>query len=320
MKTQITLFLVSLILLFSVQAQETIHDEFESKLLNINGYNINVETKGKGNPIVFIAGGPGNSHDYMQGNFGKYHKNRQVVFFDGLGRGLSDDAKDSKEYSIQGDVEILEGIRKVLQLSKWTVVGHSYGTVVAQAYALKYPQYTEKMILISGFHSGLMWQANCDSYNHYAKTHFPEKWRVVDSLRSEGFVSSDAEFSKVYGDFPTKYIYYHNTALKQPVPKDVKRSWNSDVYYTIVGRDADFHVTGDMGDIDFRRELKKIQSPTLIIAGRYDGVSTPEFAIQYKKYMPKAKFVMFEKSGHNPYLEEPRKFFKLFESFLEIKH
>ncbi|WP_109097178.1 alpha/beta fold hydrolase [Aquimarina sp. AU58] len=320
MKTQITLFLVSLILLFSVQAQETIHSEFESQLININGYKINVETKGKGNPIVFIAGGPGNSHDYMQGNFGKYYKNRQVVFFDGLGRGLSDDAKDIKEYSIQGDVETLEGIRKALQLSKWTVVGHSYGTVVAQAYALKYPQYTEKMILINGFHSGLMWQANCDSYNHYAKTHFPEKWTVVDSLRSEGFVSSDPEFSKVYGDFPTKYIYYHNTELKQPVPKDVKRSWNSAVYYTIVGRDADFHVTGDMGDIDFRRELKKIQSPTLIIAGRYDGVSTPEFAIQYKTYMPKAKFVMFEKSGHNPYLEEPEKFFELFESFLEIKH
>jgi proline iminopeptidase len=36
--------------------------------------------------------------------------------------------------------------------------------------------------------------------------------------------------------------------------------------------------------------------------------------------MPKAEFVMFEKSGHNPYLEEPDKFFKLFESFLEIKH
>lgn len=320
MKTQVTIFLVSFILLFSVHAQETIHDEFESQLININGYKINVETKGKGNPIVFIAGGPGNSHDYMQGNFGKYHKNRQVVFFDGLGRGLSDDAKDVKEYSILGDVETLEGIRKALQLSKWTVVGHSYGTVVAQAYALKYPQYTEKMILINGFHSGLMWQANCDSYNHYAKTHFPEKWKVVDSLRSEGFVSSDSEFSKVYGDFPTKYIYYHNTKLRQPVPKDVKRSWNSDVYYTIVGRDADFHVTGDMGDIDFRRELKKIQSPTLIIAGRYDGVSTPEFAIQYKTYMPKAEFVMFEKSGHNPYLEEPDKFFKLFESFLEIKH
>ena len=57
---------------------------------------------------------------------------------------------------------------------------------------------------------------------------------------------------------------------------------------------------------------------TLIIAGRYDGVSTPEFAVQYKSYMPQAQFEMFEQSGHNPYLEEPEKFFKLFEEFMEI--
>ncbi|GGX07804.1 alpha/beta fold hydrolase [Aquimarina muelleri] len=320
MKTQITFLFISFVLAIQVKAQETtIHDQFEPKFININGYQINVETKGKGNPIVFIAGGPGNSHDYLQGNFGKYHTSAQVVFFDGLGRGLSEDAKDKKEYSIQGDVETLEGIRKALELPKWTLVGHSYGTVVAQAYAIKYPQYTEKMVLINGFHSGLMWQANCDSYNHYAKTHFPEKWKAVDSLRAVGYVSSDPEFLKVYGDFPTKYIYYHNTELNQPVPKNVKRSWNLDVYYNIVGRDGDFHVTGDMGDTDFRRKLKEVKSPTLVIAGRYDGVSTPEFAIQYKTYMPQAEFVMFEKSGHNPYLEEPEKFFKLFEQFLSIK-
>ncbi len=60
-------------------------------------------------PIVFIAGGPGNSHDYMQGNFGKYYKTNKVIFIDFLGRGLSDDAKDESEYSVDNDVEVLEG-------------------------------------------------------------------------------------------------------------------------------------------------------------------------------------------------------------------
>jgi len=213
----------------------------------------------------------------------------------------------------------LEAIRQKLKLKKWSVVGHSYGTVVAQAYALKYPEFIDKMLLINGFHSGLMWQANCDSYNHYAKTHFPEKRRLVDSLRLEGYVSSDPVFSELYGSFPTKYIYYHNTKLRQPMPKEKVRSWSNDVYYTIVGRDADFHVTGSMGEWDVRRQLKNITAPTLVVAGRYDGVSTPEWAVQYKKYMPQAQFVIFENSGHNPYLEEPEKFFDLFETFLEVK-
>ena len=70
---------------------------------------------------------------------------------------------------------------------------------------------------------------------------------------------------------------------------------------------------------DYRKELKNVKAKTLIVAGRYDGVSTLEFAVQYKIFMPKAQFVMFEQSGHNPYLEEPEKFYKLFDAFIKQK-
>ena len=317
------LFFSLFFLLFSAQllAQpvENIFDKFTPQFIKIDGYNINVETLGTGNAIFFFAGGPGNSHDYMQGNFGQYYTTHQVVFIDMLGRGMSDDAKGVSEYSVENDVHIAEEVRKALGLNKISVVGHSYGTVVAQAYAIKYPEKVDKMVLISGFHSGEMWQANCDSYNHYAKTHFPEQWRQIDSLRSLGYVSSDSIFSALYASVPTKYVYYHDTKLKQHVPKTKFRGWAPDVYYAIIGRDADFFVSGSMMDTDFRRELSNLNIPTLIVAGRYDGVSTPEFNMQYKGFMPKAQFVMFEQSGHNPYLEEPEKFYALFDEFFGIK-
>jgi proline iminopeptidase len=210
-------------------------------------------------------------------------------------------------------------VRQKLGLQKITLVGHSYGTVVAQAYAIKYPENVSKMVLINGFHSGEMWQANCDSYNHYIKTHFPEMWQKVDSMRAEGYVSNDPLFGDLYNSIPSKFVYYHDTKLKQRVPKNEIRSMNMDVYYSIIGRDADFLVSGSMIDTDFRKDLKNLTFPTLIVQGRYDGVSTPEYAIQYKKYMPQAQFVMFEKSGHNPYLEESDEFYKVFEKFLEIE-
>ena len=156
------------------QEADNIFTKFESKFIKVNGYNINVEVLGEGDPIVFLAGGPGNSHDYMQGNFGQYYKTNKVIFIDFLGRGLSDDAKNKSEYSVDNDVEVLEAIREKLSLNKISLVGHSYGAVHAQAFVLKYPERVDKLVLINGFHSGEMWQANCDSYNHYAKTHFPE--------------------------------------------------------------------------------------------------------------------------------------------------
>jgi proline iminopeptidase len=254
LKNSLSLIFICFSLTLFSQTQGNIFEKFTPQFFNIDGYKINVETFGEGDPIFFFAGGPGNSHDYMEGNFGQYHKTNKLVFIDMLGRGMSDDAKDVSEYSILNDVHITEEVRKKLNLNKIILVGHSYGTVVAQAYAIKHPQNVSKMLLIAGFHSGEMWQANCDSYNHYAQTHFPEKWKKVDSLRALGYVSSDPVFSKHYGSFPTKYIYYHNTKLKQNVPKTKYRGWNNDVYYGIIGRDADFFVGGDMIDTDFRKQ------------------------------------------------------------------
>jgi len=320
-RLQFSLGLLLFVLPINVNAQQdpSIFDQFDSQFIEFDGYKINVEVKGSGEPIFFLPGGPGNSHDYMQGNFGQYHNTNTVVFFDWLGRGKSDNARNISEYSVENDVELIEKLRRKLKYDKISLVGHSYGTVPAQAYAIKYPENTAKMVLINGFHSGAMWQANCDSYNHYAKTHFPEKWKQVDSLRDLGFLSSEEPLKSLYGNFPTKYIYYHNTQLLQNSPKYKHRGWANDVYVSIIGKDGDFDVSGSMINQDFRKKLKDVKVKTLVIAGRYDGVSTPEFAIQYKQFMPQAKFVMFEQSAHNPYLEEPDKFYNLFEEFMGIE-
>ena len=317
-KLAVILSFITLFVFSQNLPEKGIYDKFESKTYTIDGYNYNVEVLGEGNPIFFLPGGPGNSHDYMQGNFGQYYKTNTVVFFDWLGRGKSDNAKDVSEYSVEHDVYIIEQLRKLLGFNKISLVGHSYGTVPAQAYSIKYPDNVDKMILINGFHSGAMWQANCDSYNHYAKTHFPEKWKQVDSLRALGYLSSEEPLKSVYGNFPTKYIYYHNTKLKQNSPSYKHRFWANDVYTTIIGKDGDFDVSGSIINQDYRRHLKNVKAKTLVVAGRYDGVSTPEFAVQYKHFMPQAQFVMFEQSAHNPYLEEPHKFYILFEEFMEI--
>jgi proline iminopeptidase len=315
-------FLTTLILsVVSTHAQKdtSIFSKFTAETVKIDGYKISIEVLGEGDPIFFFSGGPGSSHDYMQSNFGRYYSSHKVVFIDFLGRGFSDDAEDKDEYSIANDVYVIEEVRKHLKLAKISLVGHSYGTVPAQAYAVKYPDQVDKMLLISGFHSGEMWQNNCDNYNHEAKTHFPKLWETIDSLRALGYVSSDSVFMEAYSRFPIKYVYYHDTKVRGVYPKTKYRSFNVDVYYGMLGEDGDFLVGGDMIAYDVRRKLKDLKFPTMIMAGRYDGVSTPLYNLQYKDFMPQAQFVMFEQSGHNPYLEEKEKFYALFEEFFEIK-
>jgi len=56
--------------------------------------------------------------------------------------------------------------------------------------------------------------------------------------------------------------------------------------------------------------------PVLIYGGRFDRVAVPWMMVKYKEYCPQAKFVMFEKSGHNPQIEEPEAAIELIREFL----
>ncbi len=302
-----------------VMAQPFPDSRTGGKYYNVNGARLYTVTVGKGAPLVIIPGGPGSSHiGYRIMDSLAVNSNIRVVYFDAFGRGQSDTAKNVKEYSLERDIEDLEGLRKAMGLDKISLYGHSYGSLVAQGYALKYGQHTSHLIIANGFHSFLMWQENDDNSNHEIKTNYPEVWDTLMKIREQGMVSSDALHQEIYGRVPYGFLYAYNPTnfirrRSQPYPN----VFNSALYYQMVGRDGDFIVGNDIGNFDFRKDLKSLTMPVLIIAGRYDRVAVPRMQIKFKEYCPQAQFVMFEKSGHNPQVEEQPATFKLVRDFLE---
>lgn len=280
----------------------------------VNGERIWYQAKGEGEPIVLIPGGPGNSHLYFTPWFDELSKNYKVIYFDAFGRGKSSRAVNKAEYSFQRDVDDLEGLRKALGIRKWIVLGHSYGGMVAQAYAIQYPSSVDKLILIDTFYNGEMWQENDNNSNYEFRNQYPEEWEALMKIRDAGYLSSSPEHIDAY-KIPSGILYYYNPENAAKMRSD-SLSWNYDVYYQIVGNDGDFIIGGDIGRLDFRRDLINLKMPIFIAAGRYDRISDPRFAVKYKTYAPQAAFVMFEKSGHNPYLEEHEKFFEELNKFL----
>ena len=308
-------FYVVLILFIT---QTTSFPQQKDNYASVNGEKIWYQVKGQGEPIVLIAGGPGDSHLYFTPWFDTLAENHKVIYFDAFGRGKSSHAKNKEEYSFQRDVDDLEGLRMALGFEKWNVLGHSYGGMVAQAYAIQHPSSVNKLILVDTFYDAGMWQENDNNSNYVMKTQCPEQWDKLMKIREEGYLSSSPEHIKVY-KIPSGLLYWYNPENRTRMRSD-SLSWNTDVYYQIVGIDGDFIIGGDIGKLDFRRDLKKLKMPILITAGRYDRISDPRFAIKYKMYAPQAEFVMFEKSGHNPYVEEREKFFKVLNDFLTVSH
>ena len=288
----------------------------DGKYYTVNGYKLWTVSFGKGDPLFFIAGGPGGTH-YGLRSFDSLSKTNTLVYFDGLGRGKSDTALNLSEYTLARDIEDLEGLRKAMGFEKINILGHSYGGLVAQGYAIKYPKQTKHLILANSFHSYVMWQENDDNSNHEIKTNYPEIWDELAKARADGAVSSDTMHQRIYGKVPYGFLYAYNPdkftgSGRKPYPNP----FNSKLYYQMVGKDGDFIVGSDIGTFDFRKQLKDLKMPILIIGGRYDRVAVPSMMIRYKEYCPQAKFVMFEKSGHNPQVEEPTKEFALINEFL----
>src|SRR6202000_916641 len=154
-------------------------------------------TVGEGDPIIFIPGGPGSSHLGYRDFDPLAAAHHQLIYFDAFGRGKSDTAKNLSEYTLARDIEDIEGLRIALKLDKITVLGHSYGGVVAQGYAIKYPAHLSHLILADTFHSFVMWQENDDNSNREMKTNYPEIWEKLSELREQGAISSDIKHQDV---------------------------------------------------------------------------------------------------------------------------
>src|SRR5690349_19317040 len=110
MKKILSSFLVLFLFLIS-NAQPYPDSQTDGKYITVNGAKLWVVTFGHGDPLFFIAGGPGGTHAGLR-SFDALSKSNTLVYFDAFGRGKSDTAKDVKEYTLERDIEDLEGLRK----------------------------------------------------------------------------------------------------------------------------------------------------------------------------------------------------------------
>jgi proline iminopeptidase len=281
------------------------------RFVNVQGARLWTEIEGQGEPLLLIAGGPGMSHDYFHPYVDGLARSFRVIYFDAYGRGRSESTRAPGAYTFARDVEDIEGLRKALGLSRINLLGHSYGALVAQAYGAMHAATTGKLILVNGIFSGKMLQANNDRLNQEIRKQLPDAWARIQEVRARGLRSSSAEHQSVYG-VPHGLYFHHDDPAYRSLPLLVEPS----VYYSILGEDADFVIRKDVASLDFRPALKSLGTPILILAGRFDQISLPEFSQQTKKVLPQAEVVVFQKSGHFVLIEENQRAVETIRKFL----
>ncbi len=270
------------------------HDGWRSgaRLLNIRDVSLFVEVRGQGYPLVVMHGGPSADH-YTMLPFRQCADQFTVILYDHRCNGRSAGAPVSS-MTWENLTSDAEALRQELGFERWAVLGHSFGGHVALEYALRYPGSVSHLVLINTG-GDASW----------------EQQRAADLLERRGYSPRKAELVRRWfnGELtPREYfpmfmrigdVYHIHLGLW--LARDlIHGAWRSKIRpeaLIFAGRDL-------LRGWTVMDRLGEIRVPTLVMAGRDDGVFPPDCQRELAAGIPHARLQLIDHAGHTPHAEQ----------------
>jgi len=264
---------------------------------SINSTDLYFITAGEGLPCLVMHGGLGFDHTYLHPSLDPLGDMLHLVYYDHRGNGRSGRPdKDSMTHAqFAADADALADH---LGFDKVAVLGHSYGGFIALELALRYPHRLSHLILLD--------TAPALNYNDEIIENALRREATEEMLEvlSADFSSDEEMREKLPIIWP---LYFKNFDEK------VCRRLLENSILTISGGARE----GEAEAYNMVPHLNQIKFPTLVLVGRYDFVCPPSQAQILHDSLPNSELVIFEDSGHLPYIEEPDAFFKIVRDWFE---
>lgn len=286
------------------------------RFVDLPGLRLYTRAVGRGEPLLVLHGGPALSHAYLFPGLSPLADVAKVVFFDQRGCGKSSKPADGR-YDMATLAADVEAVRRSLRLGRVNVLGFSFGGMLAQEYALRYPESLKRLILAGAGPSG----ADLNRRLREVRTAAPARVRtVLERFESLGPFVEDAYPPEYAAAADEAYRPYSFHRLPGPPPEvaDALAQISFDMYKVLWGDRGEFEMSGILRDWDRLADLPRIRVPTLILIGRYDLTSV-DTAREMGRRIPRCRAVVFEDSGHFMYLEEPGKFLSEVRGFLRTR-
>jgi len=288
--------------------------------VDAHGVLIYYTTIGRGAPLLIVHGGPGASHDYFLPYLLPLARHNKLIFIDERGSGRSEKLADPAGYTVENMVEDVEDVRVALNLGKISLLGHSYGGVLAQAYALKYQRNLTRLILCSTFSST---KAINDVFVKM-KENMPAELRDrINRMESEGLFGHGKDYEKnrytndymvaAWGEGYFPYLYQnHPDPNFDPIAMGVT-AW--DLYREMWGSHGVYVIDGNLSSVEYTDRLSTIRVPTLITVGDHDE-SDPSMSRVMNSKILGSKLVILPKSGHMTFVDQPKMFLDAVSGYL----
>ncbi|HVC22790.1 MAG TPA: proline iminopeptidase-family hydrolase [Candidatus Dormibacteraeota bacterium] len=259
-------------------------------------------TEGGPAPLILLHGGPGATHDYLSPLSALASDGRAVVFYDQLGNGRSTHlpSRGSEFWTVPLFVEELANLLRHLGISnRYHVLGQSWGGFLGQEHAL-----TKAPGLLS-----LVLSNTAASYPAFAveaerlRSELPADVQATLTRHETAGTTDDPEYASA-----CEVFYHRHLCRLDPWPQGVSDGLaqidaDPTVYHTMNGP-SEFHVTGSAREWSAEARLAEIAVPTLVLSGRFDE-ATPALQETLLQGITGSRQVIFERSSHMPFWEEP---------------
>jgi proline iminopeptidase len=296
----------------------------EEGFVDANGVLIYYKIIGRGTPLMIVHGGPGASHDYLLPYLLPLARSNRLVFIDERGSGRSEKLQDPTQYTVENMVEDVETVRQALGLGKIALMGHSYGGVLAQAYAFKYQENLARLILAGTFSS----TTEMNKVLAREKQSMPPaELKRLEELEKTGLFGKGKpweqrrypdEYARLaWGDGYFPYLYGARPDPNyDPAAGNTTNSW--ELYREMWGSDGEFVIDGNLKLVEYATKLPGIRVPTLIICGDHDEVD-PSLSRAMHEKIAGSKLVILPNSGHLAFVDQPNLYIQAVNEFLHGK-
>ncbi len=269
-------------------------------LVPVGGAELYAREIGKGISVIVLHGGPDFDHSYLLPELDRLSDAFHLIYYDQRGRGRSAVGVKPEDVTLASDIADMEKVRRYFKLESVVLLGHSWGTVLALEYAVRYPQRVSRMILMNPA------PASADDYKQLRK-----EWletRPDDTVRRKAIAAS-AAYQEGDPDAVTAYYRIHFKpafARTEDYEKFMRRltaSFNKEgILKARAVEDQLMKDTWSKPEYNLLPELKSLKIPTLVIYSDHDFIPTGT-AEHITQAIPNARMVTLKNCGHFPYLE-----------------
>ena len=274
---------------------------------------------GKGRAVIVLHGGPDFDHLYLLPELDRLADTYHLIYYDQRGRGQSAAGVLPADVTLASDLDDLDAVRRHFRLDSMILLGHSWGTVLALEYALRYPEHVSQLILMNPAPAST---ADLKQFREiYIQKLGPDYERQRQIIATPAYQAGDPE------TVATRYRLHFKPALAR-IGDYEKLMARMRAAFIRQGKDGIVKAravedqlmldTWAKADYDLLPKLDAVLARTLVITGDHDFF--PETIAEHIAHAtPHSELVVLNDCGHFAYLECPTEVREDIDRFLDSR-